>query len=113
MEISHGNNCILKIQKGGTIKEVTILQNEHIFIVDNLPLNVKEQDVINLFEEYGEAVTVTVIVELVKCNSQQIEEISLVKLDSIECQSEQWSSTFFFATLYCNSFLIKVILENF
>ncbi|EAR87659.1 RNA recognition motif protein (macronuclear) [Tetrahymena thermophila SB210] len=58
MEISHGNNCILKIQKGGTIKEVTILQNEHIFIVDNLPLNVKEQDVINLFEEYGDIVQV-------------------------------------------------------
>ncbi|KAL4434990.1 hypothetical protein ABPG74_017746 [Tetrahymena malaccensis] len=58
MEISHGNNCILKLQKGGTIKEVTILQNDHIFIVDNLPLNVKEQDVINLFEEYGDIVHV-------------------------------------------------------
>ncbi|KAL4480834.1 hypothetical protein ABPG72_001703 [Tetrahymena utriculariae] len=53
MEISHGNNCILKLQKGGTIKEVTILQNQHIFIVDNLPLSAKEQDVIDLFEEYG------------------------------------------------------------
>lgn len=57
-EFPNGNNSIVKIQKGGIVQEIVILENQHVFIVEGLPLDVKEQELIDYFGEYGDILNV-------------------------------------------------------
>lgn len=57
-EYSNGKNSILRLQKGGIVKEVIILENDHEFFVNNLRLTVKEEELKELFSEYGDILNV-------------------------------------------------------
>lgn len=59
LDFPNGKNSITRIEKGGMIKEIIILENEHEFIIEGLPLDTSEKELIDLCSEYGEAVKVT------------------------------------------------------
>lgn len=59
IDFPHGKNSIIRIEKGGIIKEIVILENEHVFIIEGLPADTKEKELIDLCSEYGEALHVT------------------------------------------------------
>lgn len=58
IEFANGKNSIVRLEKGGIVKEVIILENDHEFFVDNLRLTVTEDELKELFSEYGEILNV-------------------------------------------------------
>lgn len=77
MEFSNGNNSIARLGKGGIVNNVEILENDHEFFVDNLPLGTNEKEVISLFEEYGEDILKVRLFEPTESSENNLVEKSL------------------------------------